>query len=304
MKISAFTITTNALMWQFPVVESIKSVLPMVDEVVVVDGGSTDKTVETLRRLSDKVRVICDKDTIWEDDWTYWRMGHNLDRAFMECTGDWIAKFDTDYVFQGRFDLRKELRLAGIDGYHSLNFDRYNFMMVDRYFMKKQKTMFVNMELCKKEKLNIRWGYELKNTGLGDGPIVLDFKKDNINHGKMLNTVRKYKTSAIEVFNYAYCFRDEKKSKELMFRNMRAMRRQSGESVKDRETVFDSYKKACLSAFDNSKQYPLKFERHPIIIQDKIRNLTPEYQGFNFWGAKENAGYYNKNSNYNLKYSS
>ena len=72
--ISFFTLTTNALKWQFPVEECIRSVLPYADEIVIVDGGSTDGTIEALEKISKKVRVINDETTKWEDNWIYWRM--------------------------------------------------------------------------------------------------------------------------------------------------------------------------------------------------------------------------------------
>ena len=48
MKISGFTIIPNAINYDFPVVESIKSVLPIVDEFVIALGNSDDKTDELI----------------------------------------------------------------------------------------------------------------------------------------------------------------------------------------------------------------------------------------------------------------
>jgi len=44
VKVSGFTFIRNAVRYQFPVVECIRSVLPMVDEFVVAVGDSEDGT--------------------------------------------------------------------------------------------------------------------------------------------------------------------------------------------------------------------------------------------------------------------
>lgn len=46
MKVSGFTIIRNAVALDYPVVEAIRSILPLCDEVVVAVGKSTDTTFE------------------------------------------------------------------------------------------------------------------------------------------------------------------------------------------------------------------------------------------------------------------
>lgn len=41
MKISGFTFIKNAVAYDFPVVESVRSVLPVVDEFIIVAGDSS-----------------------------------------------------------------------------------------------------------------------------------------------------------------------------------------------------------------------------------------------------------------------
>ena len=59
MKISGFTIIRNALLNDYPVVESILSILPVVDEMVVSVGHSDDDTLNLIRTIpSDKIRIV------------------------------------------------------------------------------------------------------------------------------------------------------------------------------------------------------------------------------------------------------
>ncbi len=59
MKISGFTIIKNAVINDYPVVESIRSILPVVDEMIVSVGESDDETESLIRSIqSDKIRII------------------------------------------------------------------------------------------------------------------------------------------------------------------------------------------------------------------------------------------------------
>ena len=91
MKISGFTFIKNAVAYDFPVVESVRSVLPVVDEFIIVAGDSSDGTDELLKAFDGepKVRIIR---TVW-DTQTYDRGGmiyaQQTDVGLRACTGDW-----------------------------------------------------------------------------------------------------------------------------------------------------------------------------------------------------------------------
>jgi hypothetical protein len=51
MTITAFSYVRNGIQMGYPFLESIQSVLPNVDEFVVVVGDSTDGTVEAIENL-------------------------------------------------------------------------------------------------------------------------------------------------------------------------------------------------------------------------------------------------------------
>ncbi len=66
--------------------ECLESVKDLAEEVVVVDGGSTDKTVEIARNYGAKV-ILTDNPAIFHI---------NKQKAIDACTGDWILQLDAD----------------------------------------------------------------------------------------------------------------------------------------------------------------------------------------------------------------
>jgi len=58
MKISGFTIIRNAVINDYPIVEAIRSILPVVDEMIILVGDSTDDTVGLMESIGDpKIRI-------------------------------------------------------------------------------------------------------------------------------------------------------------------------------------------------------------------------------------------------------
>jgi hypothetical protein len=65
MKVSGFTFVRNAIRYDYPVVESICSILPLCDEFIVAVGNSEDNTRALIEGInSSKIRIL---DTVWDD---------------------------------------------------------------------------------------------------------------------------------------------------------------------------------------------------------------------------------------------
>ncbi len=100
MKISGFTMGKNALSLYYPMRQSIESILPLVDEFVVVLGDSDkdDTTHAEIEAIgSEKIRII---DTEWDIE-KYPRgmeHAHQTDIAKKWCTGDWLFYLQSDEV--------------------------------------------------------------------------------------------------------------------------------------------------------------------------------------------------------------
>jgi len=65
MKVVGFTFIRNAITFQYPVVEAIKSILPLCDSVIVGVGNSDDATLELIKNIDSNKIVI--HETVWDD---------------------------------------------------------------------------------------------------------------------------------------------------------------------------------------------------------------------------------------------
>lgn len=65
MKVTGFTFVKNALIYDYPVVEAIKSILPICDNFVVAVGKSDDETLKLIAGIDpSKIKII---ETVWDE---------------------------------------------------------------------------------------------------------------------------------------------------------------------------------------------------------------------------------------------
>jgi hypothetical protein len=100
MIISGFTMGKNAHKLYYPMKQSVQSILPIVDEFIVVLGDSDeeDKTRAEIESIgSAKVKIV---DTVWDIE-KYPRgmeHAHQTDIAKTYCKGDWLFYLQSDEV--------------------------------------------------------------------------------------------------------------------------------------------------------------------------------------------------------------
>lgn len=94
--VSGFTIVRNAVRLDFPVVESIRSILPLCDEVVVNVGASDDETLDLVRSIGDpRVRIL---ETVWDFNRRETLLADETLRAMRACRGSWGVCVQADEV--------------------------------------------------------------------------------------------------------------------------------------------------------------------------------------------------------------
>jgi len=106
MKVSGFTFIKNGQILGYPFLQSIQSILPIVDEFVINVGQSEDNTLEAIHSLNDKkIRIIESKwsDNMRDRGYVY---GQQKMIAQYNCTGDWAFYIEGDEVYHER-DLEK-----------------------------------------------------------------------------------------------------------------------------------------------------------------------------------------------------
>ena len=102
MKVSGFTFLRNGQKLGYPFAESVRSVLPIVDEFVIALGPCEDDTEKMLRDIGDpKIRII---HTQWNEnirpDYSVkgFVYGQQKSIALFNCTGDWAFYLEADEV--------------------------------------------------------------------------------------------------------------------------------------------------------------------------------------------------------------
>ena len=94
--VSGFTIVRNAVRLDFPVVESIRSILPLCDEVVVNVGRSDDETLELVRAIGDpRIRIL---ETVWDFSRREHLLAEETLRAMRACVHRWGMCVQADEV--------------------------------------------------------------------------------------------------------------------------------------------------------------------------------------------------------------
>ncbi|TAL65566.1 MAG: glycosyltransferase family 2 protein, partial [Bacteroidetes bacterium] len=107
MKISGFTFIRNAIKFDYPVVEAIRSILPVCDDFIVAVGNSDDSTLELIQSIDkQKIKII---ETIWDDSPKMKKGGKvfavETDKAFQAVpnNSDWAFYIQGDEVIHEKY---------------------------------------------------------------------------------------------------------------------------------------------------------------------------------------------------------
>jgi glycosyltransferase involved in cell wall biosynthesis len=129
MKVSAFTFIKNGQILGYPFIQSIQSILPIVDEFVINVGQSEDNTLELIQSIGNpKIRIIQSKwnDNMHDRGYVY---GQQKMIAQFNCTGDWAFYIEGDEVYhEDDLDKIKASMQAHVDDpdVEALVFDFYH----------------------------------------------------------------------------------------------------------------------------------------------------------------------------------
>jgi len=288
MKISAHTNITNPETCGYPYLESIESYANLCDEVVVVDGGTTDnslKKIEELnKKLGGKIKVI--KGEKWERDFDWYIMPKNLNIGYEACEHDWAFHFDVDYIFHEKdvVNMRLELEKAHLP---AIELKKTNFVLSYETFVKDYYPLLVN----KGQNPAIRYGVAEDNKGRKSAtflrPIV---KKGQYKNGVYYGEVVKMTTTRVQRVHFGlYCYdftfmtREQIIEQRVRFEN----------SLSDYLGQKRVSERVVIKKFDNMMKYRhgickdkerVKLEEHSKFIREKVKNITIDMFGYNMWG--------------------
>lgn len=155
MFVSGFTIVRNAVKFDYPVKESIESVLPLCDEVIVLIGNSEDETLALIESIgSEKIKI---HHSVWDNSL---REGGKVlavetDKAFklVNPKADWCFYIQADEVLHEKFipivehSMRKCLNQKDIDGLlfeYRHFFGNFNYLASSRTYYRNEVRILRN----------------------------------------------------------------------------------------------------------------------------------------------------------------
>lgn len=65
MKVSGFSLIRNAIKYDYPIVEAIRSILPLCDDFYIAVGRSDDNTLELIQSIDPKIIIL---ETVWDEN--------------------------------------------------------------------------------------------------------------------------------------------------------------------------------------------------------------------------------------------
>ena len=153
MKVSGFSFIKDAIQYDYPVVEAIRSILPLCDEVVVAVGRSSDDTLNLIRSIDPvKIRII---ETVWDEsrreggqvlaletDKAYEEVAANSDWAFYIQGDEVVHEKYHDIIRNAMIRYKDDLEVDGLL-FHYLHFyGSYDYVAAASNFYKKEIRAF------------------------------------------------------------------------------------------------------------------------------------------------------------------
>lgn len=247
IKISGFTVIRNAELMGYPVIESIKSILPIVDEFVIGVGQSDDQTKKMIESIGDKkIRIF---DSFWDTNKTKGGLilSEKTNEALDRCQNDWcfylqadevVHEQDLNIIYQAVLKASQDPKIDGLLFKYIHFYGSYSVIATSRKWYRREVRMVRKSSQIRSH--NDAQGFRVN----GEKPTVLE-------------------TNA-RVFHYGWV-----KPPELMGQKSKLLNRWWHGAKRDND----------FENFRYEKQYGLKnfTGSHPAIMKDLVSSQTWEY---------------------------
>lgn len=264
---SGFTVLSNPDKYCYPWRESIKSFLPVVDELVVVYNvySEEDHRQELLDMGCRVVSGIFDLRNI---GWLSY--GIMRTTGYTACKGDIVLMFDADGILHEKDVERtkeqaKDLSIRNDFAYGY--WGKYRTYSPTKYWKQNKHSGWYNKRLMG-DKFDF---YHPNRKGIPNWDLV----PPELHRGLQLDA---------NLFGYEHTW----DTKEILFErivnygHMRDM--QQEKPIQNDQFYIDEYIADLKASFEKKGLIRENIEEHPRIIQEKLRNLTPDQFGHSFFG--------------------
>lgn len=249
MRVSGFTIVQNAVKYNYPVVEAIKSILPICDEMIVLIGESEDSTLELVESINDP------KIKIFQNRWNFkenrsLELSKQTNVALSKCTGDWAFYIQSDEaVHENDLPVLKRLMLKHLDD-NKIDAIRFKYIHFYGSFYRYR----IDGGWYQKEDRIIRNDGNIHSVGDAKGFARID--------GEQMKRV----ASPCYIYHYGWVH-------DALLMNER---RVNTESIWQGEDATGQKSKSFK--FQEITKFPIYFGKHPKVMENRVENhrLTVE----------------------------
>ncbi len=264
MKIGGFLTIKDPKTRQDPYLECIENMVDLLDEVLIVDGGSTDGSLEEIPK-NKKIKIIQNE---WEQEFKWDFIGKQFNLGYENCDADIVARFDCDYFIHEK-DF-KNIR-AQLENFvePAAMIVKKQFLIADRYRFKSIIPIFFNKK---------RYGDRIKLNAGGD---LCQPSLD----GEEITEKHAIKIDVGFVWNYDFTFKHEETIKKDFGRFARAWYRyfkRYAMGGPDDESAFEFFKDMMVGRYNNSGWKIAK--DHPKYIKNRIDKVSKDQFGYDMFG--------------------
>lgn len=293
MKIGAFLPITNAVKRGDTFIEAIISHLYWADELVVIDGGSNDGSVEAIEKLNDKrIKIL---HFPWpQENWSWTQFAKTWNFGLDNVDADWVAAGESDHVFhEGEADrVREEIAREQSKGKAIIKCQKLQSADFEHWLSKSQMYYFVHKS---KYDGRIKYGFDPKRkTDLAHPIWHLGDMIEDIPSGEAIIEGSQFENliggTGAAIWNYLWTFKTFDMVVSERIKSTKAWNSFSGFSdiYKDKwPDTSDGVKKMVLDqilAVRSKANRVFDLDLHPKIMQEKIKNeMRDEFIGSPNW---------------------
>jgi glycosyltransferase involved in cell wall biosynthesis len=254
MFVSGFTIVRNAEKYDYPVVESIQSILPICDEIIVLVGQSEDNTLGLIQSIgSNKIKIY---HSIWDDTLreggTVLAVETDKAKNLISPEADWCFYIQADEVVNEVFypnileamqTFKNNQKVEGLLFSYQHFFGNFNYVAKSRGFYRHEIRIVRNLPAI--HSYRDAQGFRIA--------------------GKKLN-VKKIKA---EIFHYGWV-----RTPEIMKKKIKDFHQlwHSDQWIAAQEEAINDFDYSEISSLEVFK------EKHPTCMEQRILNKNWDYQ--------------------------
>lgn len=267
IKLSAFTLIKNAIKFDYPIVESVNSLLPFVDEYVINLGDSDDGTKELIYsnfKNNAKVKIF---ETIWEtkhEGTTFF--SSQTQNALNKCTGDWCFYLQADEAIHEEYGskLKELIEIAEKNNKSGITFKYYHFEKTPVLI---RKTYEDGFDAYDKELRLFKNDGRLVSFGDAQSFCFVEDLLDSRGPQPALHRIDRFMQSDFYIYHYGY-LKDPRKMLEKKI----ALNEFYKVSHPDRNESIESDSQGNYVFLDDNKLKPF-FGSHPSVMARRLENF-------------------------------